>query len=209
MLHRTSSPTPALSRSVVLLAALAIAFATAPASAAPPGSAAPLFLDAGPQATAPNGSATGPEVLRQRLARVDLAALDAAADAATRVRGRAPTQAGAHLLLNLFPGDAPITVADAIRSETASTLTWIGHLAGVGVETAGGVIGTGSYTLIDGSSMRLPGTGAYTVEMENLERAGRKPDIAVDTNIEELDQGIDQQTDQAVKTLLEQLGKKK
>jgi hypothetical protein len=130
MPHRTSSPTPALSRSVVLLAALAIAFATAPASAAPPGSAAPLFLDVGPQATAPNGSATGPEVLRQRLARVDLAALDAAADAATRSRGRAPTQAGAQLLLNLFPGDAPITVADAIRSETASTLTWIGHLAG-------------------------------------------------------------------------------
>lgn len=79
----------------------------------------------------------------------------------------------------------------------------------VGIETAGGVIGTGSYTLIDGSSMRLPGTGAYTVDMENLENAGRKPDIAVDTNIEELDQGIDQQTDQAVKTLLEQIGKKK
>ena len=70
-------------------------------------------------------------------------------------------------------------------------------------------VGTGSYTLIDGSSMRLPGTGAYTVEGENLERAGRKPDINVDTNIEELDQGIDQQTEAAVKTLLEQLGKKK
>ena len=75
----------------------------------------------------------------------------------------------------------------------------------VGIETAGGVIGTGQYTLIDGSSMRLPGTGAYTVTGENLERAGRKPDISIDTNIEELDKGIDQQTQKAVDTLLGQL----
>lgn len=104
---------------------LALALAAAPASAAPPGSPAPLFLDAGPQAVSPPGP-TGPEVLRQRLARVDLAALDAAADAATRGKGRS----GARVVLNLFPGDAPVTVADGIRSETPTTLTWIGHLAG-------------------------------------------------------------------------------
>lgn len=75
----------------------------------------------------------------------------------------------------------------------------------VGIETAGGVIGTGSYTLIDGSSMRLPGTGAYTITGENLERAGRKPDISIDTNIEELDKGIDAQTRKTVETLLSQL----
>jgi C-terminal processing protease CtpA/Prc len=76
----------------------------------------------------------------------------------------------------------------------------------IGVETAGGVIGTSSYSLIDGSRMRLPSTGAYTVDGENLENNGRKPDIHVENHPEELDQGIDRQTEAAVKALLEQLG---
>ncbi|MBK8206071.1 MAG: PD40 domain-containing protein [Planctomycetes bacterium] len=75
----------------------------------------------------------------------------------------------------------------------------------VGVETAGGVIGTGSYSLIDGSRMRLPSTGAFTVEGENLENNGRKPDIAVENQPEELDKGIDRQTEAAVKALLQQI----
>jgi Tol biopolymer transport system component/C-terminal processing protease CtpA/Prc len=77
----------------------------------------------------------------------------------------------------------------------------------VGVDTAGGVIGTGSYSLIDGSRMRLPSTGAYTVDGENLENNGRKPDIFIENNPEELDQGIDRQTERAVKELLAQLDK--
>jgi tricorn protease len=77
----------------------------------------------------------------------------------------------------------------------------------VGVDTAGGVIGTGSYRLIDGSRMRLPSTGAYTVDGENLENNGRKPDIFIENNPEELDQGIDRQTERAVKELLAQLDK--
>ena len=79
----------------------------------------------------------------------------------------------------------------------------------VGVDTAGGVIGTGQFRLIDGSSMRLPGTGAYTVDGENLENNGRKPDLFVQNHPEELDAGIDRQTEAAVKALLEQLDKSK
>jgi len=75
----------------------------------------------------------------------------------------------------------------------------------VGVDTAGGVIGTGSFTLIDGSSMRLPGTGAYAIDGENLEHNGRKPDIFIDNNINDLEKGIDRQTELTVKTLLGQL----
>ncbi|MCG3184423.1 MAG: Tricorn protease [Planctomycetes bacterium] len=75
----------------------------------------------------------------------------------------------------------------------------------VGVDTAGGVIGTGSYTLIDGSRMRLPSTGAYTVDGENLELAGRKPDIFVENTPEELENGTDRQTETAVKELLKQI----
>ncbi len=75
----------------------------------------------------------------------------------------------------------------------------------VGVDTAGGVIGTGQFRLIDGSSMRLPGTGAFTVDGENLENNGRKPDIFVQNNPEDIDNGIDRQTEAAVKALLDQI----
>jgi len=75
----------------------------------------------------------------------------------------------------------------------------------VGVDTAGGVIGTGSFRLIDGSRMRLPSTGAYTIDGENLELAGRKPDIFIENQPEDLDKGIDRQTETAVKTLLKQI----
>lgn len=77
----------------------------------------------------------------------------------------------------------------------------------VGVDTPGGVIGTTRYSLIDGSSMRLPRIGAYTVDGENLENIGRKADIFVENHPDELDQGIDRQTQAAVKALLEQLDK--
>ncbi|MCA8935564.1 MAG: PD40 domain-containing protein [Planctomycetes bacterium] len=75
----------------------------------------------------------------------------------------------------------------------------------VGVDTAGGCIGTGSYTLLDGSRMRLPSTGAYTVDGENLELVGRKPDIFVENTPDELDKGIDRQTERTVKELLAQM----
>lgn len=75
----------------------------------------------------------------------------------------------------------------------------------VGVDTAGGCIGTGSYSLLDGSRMRLPSTGAYTVDGENLELVGRKPDIFIENTPDELDQGIDRQTERAVKELLQQI----
>jgi len=79
----------------------------------------------------------------------------------------------------------------------------------VGVDTAGGVIGTGQFRLIDGSSMRLPGTGAFAVDGENLENNGRKPDIFVQNTPEELDSGQDRQTEAAVKALLEQIANAK
>jgi Tol biopolymer transport system component/C-terminal processing protease CtpA/Prc len=77
----------------------------------------------------------------------------------------------------------------------------------VGVDTAGGVIGTGSYTLLDGSRMRMPSTGAYTVDGENLELAGRKPDIFVENHPDELEKGTDRQTETAVRELLKQIDK--
>ena len=47
----------------------------------------------------------------------------------------------------------------------------------VGVPTMGAVIGTGAYTLLDGSTIRTPGSGVWTVTGENMENYGVPPDV--------------------------------
>ena len=47
----------------------------------------------------------------------------------------------------------------------------------IGVPTPGAVIGTGSYTLLDGSAIRTPGSGVWTVTGENMENYGVPPDV--------------------------------
>ena len=50
----------------------------------------------------------------------------------------------------------------------------------VGVPTSGQVIGTGSFTLLDGSAIRTPGAGVFTASGENMENYGVPPDVYVD-----------------------------
>ncbi|MCX7800965.1 MAG: S41 family peptidase [Fimbriimonadales bacterium] len=76
----------------------------------------------------------------------------------------------------------------------------------VGVETAGGVIGTGAYGLWDGGSIRMPGSGAYAIDGENLEGQGRKPDIAVPFDADLWEQGRDSQLERLVQEMLRILG---
>lgn len=78
----------------------------------------------------------------------------------------------------------------------------------VGVPTYGAVIGTGSYTLMDGSAIRTPGTGLWTVRGENLENYGVRPDIHVDNTPEDFLQGRDAQLEKAVEVLKEELKKR-
>ena len=47
----------------------------------------------------------------------------------------------------------------------------------IGVPTMGAVIGTGSYTLLDGSTIRTPGSGVWTVTGQNMENYGVPPDV--------------------------------
>ena len=47
----------------------------------------------------------------------------------------------------------------------------------VGVPTMGAVIGTGAYTLLDGSTIRTPGSGVWTATGENMENYGVPPDV--------------------------------
>ena len=71
----------------------------------------------------------------------------------------------------------------------------------VGTTTYGAVIGTGAYRLLDGSSIRTPGSGVYTARGENLENYGVQPDIAVDNTPADFLAGRDLQVEKAVEVL--------
>lgn len=77
----------------------------------------------------------------------------------------------------------------------------------VGVPTMGAVIGTGSYTLLDGSTIRTPGSGVWTVTGENMENYGVPPDVYVDNLPGDFFKGRDAQLEKAVEVLKEQLAK--
>jgi tricorn protease len=75
----------------------------------------------------------------------------------------------------------------------------------VGTPTYGAVIGTGSYRLLDGSTIRTPGTGLYNVKGYNLENYGVPPDVYVDNSPEDFLAGRDAQLEKAVEVLQQQI----
>jgi C-terminal processing protease CtpA/Prc len=75
----------------------------------------------------------------------------------------------------------------------------------VGMPTPGYVIYTGGLRLVDGTNARMPGTGAFTIEGENLEDNGRQPDVKVDITVEQYLRGEDPQLDAAIDVLLKQV----
>ncbi|HEX8354886.1 MAG TPA: S41 family peptidase, partial [Pyrinomonadaceae bacterium] len=77
----------------------------------------------------------------------------------------------------------------------------------VGTPTMGAVIGTGSYSLIDGSTVRTPGVGVYLFDkqMTNMENNGVRPDILVENTPEDTLAGRDRQLETAVQELLKEL----
>lgn len=79
----------------------------------------------------------------------------------------------------------------------------------IGVTTYGAVIGTGSYTLMDGSAIRTPGSGLWNVNGTNLENFGVPPDIYVDNTPEDFLKGRDAQIERAVEELKKEIGAKK
>lgn len=76
----------------------------------------------------------------------------------------------------------------------------------VGEPTSGWIIYTGSQTLVDGSTMRMPSTRITTLEGTTMELNPRPVDIPVSRPIGESLQGKDSQLDAAVGELLRQLG---
>jgi len=77
----------------------------------------------------------------------------------------------------------------------------------IGTPTAGAVIGTGSYRLIDGSTVRMPGVGVYLADSErtNMENYGVQPDIYVENTPEDNLAGRDRVIEVAVQELLKEL----
>jgi tricorn protease len=77
----------------------------------------------------------------------------------------------------------------------------------VGTPTMGAVIGTGSYSLIDGSTVRTPGVGVFLADSKrtNMENYGVQPDMLVDNKPEDTLAGRDRQLEAAVEELMKQL----
>jgi tricorn protease len=71
----------------------------------------------------------------------------------------------------------------------------------IGVPTAGAVIGTGSYTLLDGSTIRTPGSGVWTATGQNMENYGVPPDVYIDNTPADFIKGRDAQIEKAVEVL--------
>ena len=80
----------------------------------------------------------------------------------------------------------------------------------IGTPTMGAVIGTGSYSLIDGSTVRTPGVGVFLADKQrtNMENYGVKPDILVENTPEDNLAGKDRQLETAVQELLKEIGPK-
>jgi tricorn protease len=79
----------------------------------------------------------------------------------------------------------------------------------VGKTTYGAVIGTGAYRLLDGSSIRTPGTGLWNVKGYNLENYGVPPDVDVDNTPEDFLAGRDAQLEKALEVLKIEIKNKK
>jgi tricorn protease len=71
----------------------------------------------------------------------------------------------------------------------------------IGMPTMGAVIGTGAFGLLDGSQIRTPGAGVYTVRGENMENYGVQPDILVDNGPADFFSGHDRQIERAIEVL--------
>jgi tricorn protease len=78
----------------------------------------------------------------------------------------------------------------------------------IGTPTMGAVIGTGSYSLIDGSTIRTPGVGVFLSDQgrTNMENnGGIKPDVYVENSPEDNLAGRDRQLEVAVKEVMKGL----
>lgn len=114
---------------------------------------------------------------------------------------------------NFSPADKPIILLTNEQSLSDAEMTSAGFKALklgkiVGNETYHWIIFTSGVSLVDGSSVRMPSWGCYSLDGKDLEASGVQPDIKVINTFEDKLNGRDPQVDRAVEEILKMLGKK-
>ncbi len=111
---------------------------------------------------------------------------------------------------NFTPGDKPIvllineqSLSDAEMTAQGFKQLKLGKI--IGNETYRWIIFTSGAGLVDGSFVRLPGWGCYSLDGKDLEMNGVSPDIRVVNSFEDKLNGRDPQLDAAVDEILKQL----
>ncbi len=113
---------------------------------------------------------------------------------------------------NFAPAGKPIvilineqTLSDGEMTSAGFKELGLGKI--IGTETYRWIIFTSAARLIDGSSVRLPAWGCYTLDGKDLEKTGVKPDIFVQNTFKNRINGDDPQIEVAVKEILKTINK--
>ncbi|HMU09498.1 MAG TPA: S41 family peptidase [Ferruginibacter sp.] len=111
---------------------------------------------------------------------------------------------------NFSPADKPIILLINEQSLSDAEMTAQGFKALklgtiIGNETYRWIIFTSGVSLVDGSSVRMPGWGCYSLEGKDMEMNGVQPDIKVINTFEDKLNGRDPQVDRAVEEILKML----
>ncbi len=113
---------------------------------------------------------------------------------------------------NFSPSDKPIVLLINEQSLSDAEMTAAGFKALklgtiIGNETYRWIIFTSGVALVDGSTVRMPGWGTYTLDGKDLEMSGVQPDIKLINTFQDKLNGRDPQLDRAVEEILKQLKK--
>jgi tricorn protease len=111
---------------------------------------------------------------------------------------------------NFSPSDKPIVLLINEQSLSDAEMTSQGFKALklgkiIGNETYRWIIFTSGVGLVDGSSVRMPGWGCYSLEGKDLEMSGVQPDILVLNSFDDKLNGRDPQLDRAIDEIMKQL----
>ena len=111
---------------------------------------------------------------------------------------------------NFSPADKPIVLLINEQSLSDAEMTSQGFKALklgkiVGNETYRWIIFTSGISLVDGSSVRMPAWGCYSLDGKDLEKTGVQPDILIINSFDDKLNGRDPQLDKAIEEILKQL----
>jgi Tol biopolymer transport system component len=111
---------------------------------------------------------------------------------------------------NFTPADKPIVLLTNEQSLSDAEMTAQGFKSLklgkiIGNETYHWIIFTSGVSLVDGSSVRMPSWGCYTLDGKDIESTGVQPDILVVNTFEDKINGRDPQIERAVAEILKEL----